>query len=178
MTNTQQNNNSLLVQELWQAYLSAAQREIATPIYDVFHFDDNEAGANELADLVLQGRKQATASLLWRYQSDDQRPPQRGDLSVVTDWEGMPLCVIETTEVEIRPFEGVTEAFAAAEGEGDLSLEYWREAHWRFFGRVCRELNKARSLEMPVVCEKFRVVFPLQQTELRKSSLDIHTSTL
>lgn len=86
--------------------------------------------------------------------------PQAGDLSVVTDWDGIPLCIIETSEVEVRAFKDVDEEFAAAEGEGDLSLEYWENAHWAYFERVCNELGLERSPEMSVVCERFRVVFP------------------
>jgi hypothetical protein len=32
-------------------------------------------------------------------------------------------------------------------------------AGWRYFGRVCQRLGRARSPRMPVVCERFRVVF-------------------
>ena len=108
---------------------------------------------------MLRGEKVATASLLWEYGTSGKRRPQTGDLSVVTDWQGSPLCVIETSGVDVRVFEDVDADFAAAEGEGDLSLEYWRGAHWSYFGRVCKQLARERSPKMPVVCERFRVVF-------------------
>jgi uncharacterized protein YhfF len=151
------------IRSFWIEYLSEANREPDTPIYDVFHFDDNKSGANELGALVLQGRKLATASLLCEYETGGKRQPQAGDLSVVTDWDGSPLCVIETIEVEVRTYRDVDEDFAAAEGEGDLSLEYWRKAHWAYFGRVCKEFGRKRSPEMLVVCERFLVVFPLSK---------------
>ena len=53
----------------------------------------------------------------------------------------------------------VPEEFAATEGEGDGSLRYWREAHWEYFGRECERIGRARDLKMPVVCERFEVVF-------------------
>lgn len=148
------------IQSYWVGYLSESGQDPDTPVYDVFHFDDNKSDANELAERVLRGRKLATASLLWEYETGAKRPPQAGDLSVVTDWDGIPLCIIETSEVEVRAFTDVDEEFAAAEGEGDLSLEYWENAHWAYFERVCRELGRERSPEMSVVCERFRVVFP------------------
>lgn len=55
--------------------------------------------ANELLRLVLIGKKRATASSLLKYELDGQPIPRVGDLSIVTDWEGIPRCVIETTEV-------------------------------------------------------------------------------
>ena len=145
------------IQVFWAEFLAETDREEDVTLYDVFHFDDNESDANELAELVLRGKKAATASLLWEYETSGKRPPQAGDLSVVTDWQGTPLCVIETSGVKVRAFEDVEDEFAAAEGEGDL--EYWRDAHWSYFGRVCKQLARESSPTMPVVCERFRVVF-------------------
>lgn len=143
----------------WSEFLTKTGLTNDTLPYEVFHFTDNEAGANELAELVLRGDKVATASLLWEYESEGTRLPQPGDLSVVTSWATEPLCVIETTYVEVRPFEAVGDEFAAAEGEGDCSLRYWREVHWDCFGRVCEELGCEPTMRMDVVCERFRVVF-------------------
>ena len=70
------------------------------------------------------------------------------------------MCIIETNVVTVVPFEEVPEDFAAAEGEGDKSLRYWREAHWAYFGRECQRIGKELSLRMPVVCERFAVVYP------------------
>jgi uncharacterized protein YhfF len=149
------------IKPFWFEYLSETDLDPETPVYDIFHFDDNKSDANDLANLVLQGKKRATASLLCEYETGGQRPPQAGDLSIVTDWNDRPLCIIETTEVEVLAFQDVDEDFAADEGEGDLSLEYWKNTHWTYFGRVCRELERERSLEMRVVCERFQMVFPL-----------------
>jgi len=150
------------IKPFWLDYLSKANLDPETPVYEIFYFDDNESDANELADLVLRGKKRATASLLCVYGTSGQRPPKVGDLSIVTNWDGLPLCVIETTEVEIQVFHDVNEDFAADEGEGDLSLEYWKDAHWPYFEHVCRELGREMSQEEPVVCERFQMVFPNQ----------------
>jgi uncharacterized protein YhfF len=147
------------IKPFWSAFLAKIALAGVTPLYGVFHFADREAVASSLADLVLRGEKVATASLLWEYEAEGRRAPQRGDLSVVTSWDALPLCVIETTEVQVQAFEDVDEEFAAAEGEGDRSLAFWREAHWSYFGCVCEELRRERSWRMPVVCERFRVVF-------------------
>lgn len=152
-------NHPTSPQKFWQAYLETTQKPSDTTLYEIFHFDDNKNDANTLAALVVAGRKLGTASLLWEYQSGAGQAPKKGDLSVVTDWSGNPQCVIETTVVEVVPFKDVTEAFAASEGEGDLSLAFWREVHWRYFGRVCKLLNRQCSQEMMVVCENFRVVY-------------------
>ena len=86
-------------------------------------------------------------------------PPKPGALSVVTNWQGKPLCVIETKAVAIVPYEEVSEEFAATEGEGDGSLRYWREAHWAYFGRECTRIGRVPSMRMPIVCERFEVIY-------------------
>ena len=85
--------------------------------------------------------------------------PKPGDLSIVTNFAGDPLCVIETQRVDIVPFKEVSEEFAATEGEGDGSLAYWRRAHEAFFGRECRRIGRQPTQDMPVVCERFEVVY-------------------
>lgn len=129
---------------------------------ETFHFDDNEASANELAKLVLDRKKRATASLLWTYESEKKRIPEAGDLSIVTDFRGAEVCVIETTQVDIVAFSDVSDEFAATEGEGDGSLAYWRRAHEAFFGRECQRIRRKPAPNMPVVCERFEVVFTFE----------------
>jgi uncharacterized protein YhfF len=61
--------------------------------------------------------------------------------------------------VDVVPFEDVTAEFAAAEGEGDGSLEHWRRAHTAFFARECDRIGRTPAATMPVVCERFGLVY-------------------
>ena len=70
---------------------------------------------------------------------------------MVVDHSGIPVCVIETTEVVIRRFDEVPEDFALDEGEGDFAT--WREGHIRYFRR-----NGGYSPDMQLVCERFRLI--------------------
>ena len=149
------------VRPFWEAFQATVGFDASPRFYEAFHFEDNERSANELAQLVLVGTKCATAGLLWSFEAANKPLPKPGDLSVVTNWQGAPLCVIETKVVTIVPFEEVTEDFAAIEGEGDTTLRYWREAHWTYFSRVCARIGKEPSLRMRVVCEQFGRIYPL-----------------
>jgi len=126
---------------------------------EAFYFCNNEKDANELAELVLLGKKCATASNYLVYEQENESLPKSGDFSIVTDFTGKPLCVIETTEVEIVSFKDVTPEFAEKEGEGDLSLEYWRNAHKYFFTQELKEIGKEFCEDILVVCESFKVVY-------------------
>jgi uncharacterized protein YhfF len=143
----------------WQRFEAALGSEVASRFCEAFHFDDNEAGATELAQLVLEGRKRGTASLEWSFATTGRPRPRPGDLSVVTDWHGRPLCVIETRAVVVMPFEEVGADFAAVEAEGDGSLRYWREGHWQYFSGECERIGRRPDLRMPVLCETFEMVW-------------------
>lgn len=148
------------IQPFWKKFEATSSLEVSSRFYEAFHFDDNEPSTNALGQLVLEGKKRATAGLFWSNEVHHKPIPKVGDLSVVTNWQQEPLCIIETTYVEIVPYQDVSEAFAAVEGEGDGSLRYWREVHWLYFSRECERLGREPSLHMPVVCEQFRVVYP------------------
>jgi histidine triad (HIT) family protein len=150
------------VEAFWRAYTATLSEGAQPPdFYDVWSFGDTEEMADELGQLVQAGIKTATCSLMWEYESErNEDLPKAGDVSVITDGQGAPLCVIETVEVEVKPFGKVDEVFAYDEGEGERSLAYWRNAHWDFFTRVCGSIGREPVKTMPLICERFRVVFP------------------
>lgn len=144
----------------WQAFAAATGRGDESRFYEAFAFGDSEDMANELAELVLTGVKRATAASAWACDASGTPYPKPGDLSIVTSWQGQPLCVIETVSVELLPFDQVPQAFATAEGEGDLSLAFWRAAHRAFFERTSALIGRPFTEDMPVVCERFKLVYP------------------
>ncbi|NMB89991.1 MAG: ASCH domain-containing protein [Chloroflexi bacterium] len=152
------------IEQFWQAYRAAlpAGAEPPEDTYEAWHFTDNREGANHLAALVLAGIKTATSSLYWEYASGEEPVPHPGSLSVVTDWDGHPLCIIQTTQVDIRPFNQVPADFAFDEGEGDRSLDYWRRVHWEVHTRTCAVLQRTPQEDMLTVCERFRVIYTPQ----------------
>jgi uncharacterized protein YhfF len=148
------------VRGFWDAFRRTYPEVAHDTPYDVWYFGDNQELADKLYPLVLRGVKHATASLLWEYERDTEAPPTPGGYSVIIDFAGAPRCVVQTTDVRITPFDQVDAQFASEEGEGDRSLTYWRRAHWDYFSGRCQTLGKTPSQDMPVVCERFRVVYP------------------
>ena len=149
------------VESYWRSYLESlpADSPVRDEQYVAEGWGDSPEMADELGALIADGIKTATCSALWEYEAEDEPLPQVGLKSVVLDGKGDPLCIVETTEVEVRPYEEVDAGFAYEEGEGDRSLEYWREAHWSFFSRTLPNMGKEPTTDMPLVCERFRVVY-------------------
>jgi uncharacterized protein YhfF len=113
-----------------------------------FAFGDGPELADALLALVIKGVKTATCST-----EDEPNTSTPGERWIVLDGHDTPTCVIETTEVTYRRYNEVDAAFAYDEGEGDRSLDYWREAHRKYFGRLGRF-----SEDMMLMCERFRLV--------------------
>ena len=153
-------NSNFEIEGYWQAFIQLLPPEEGpAPTYLVWYFGNHKEMANELGRLVRDGIKTATCSLLWEYESGNEPITLVGDISIITSWDGSPLCIIETTEVTIQRFNEVDEKFAHDEGEGDRSLDYWRETHWRFFSKLCASIGRQAIESMPLVCERFRVIY-------------------
>ena len=114
--------------------------------------------ADELAQLIIRGKKTATCSNHILYELENEPLPAVGLHTIILNSKDEPVAIIKTTEVEVLPMNKVTAEFAAAEGEGDLSYEYWWEGHKRFFTMELAERGREFSEDMLVVCERFELV--------------------
>ena len=126
--------------------------------------------------LVLAGTKTATCSSAWSWEHEFEVPLAPGMLTVILDGSKRPRCVLETTSVDRTTYREVTADFARAEGEhepADLDdssvLNHWRTGHWAFFARTLPLIGCEPSQDMPVLCERFRVIYHEENDETRPS---------
>jgi uncharacterized protein YhfF len=125
-----------------------------------FMFGNTPALARELADLVLDGKKRATASLPFMWEGEGESLPSVGDVYVLHDWNGNAVALLRNTRVDVVPFDEVTEDFVRTEGEGDLTLAWWRDAHWQYFAEELCAIGQHPTRKMLVVCQRFDVLCP------------------
>jgi len=90
-------------------------------LLEQFSFGDSPELADELAQLVLAGKKRATC---WAV--SDGPSTAVGKRMVMLDGAGRPRAIVETVELTQRRFDEVDEAFAFDEGEDDRTLASWR----------------------------------------------------
>jgi uncharacterized protein YhfF len=154
------NNTNNSVELLWNDYLKEHPDNKTKPQPVSLYFCDNDKDANECAELVVKGIKQATATSLWWYEINNEPIPKVGDWYIVTDWDGNAKAIVETTEVSLTPFNEITAEFAKIEGEGDKSLEYWKKVHKAYFTREMEPYGEKFSEDMIIIGEKFKMIYP------------------
>lgn len=124
---------------------------------EVWHFGKNKKQADELFELVLQGEKTATS-----YLYNENEKLANGSYSILTDWDKDNQILIQTTNIDILPFNKVTKQHARNEGEGTKTLGYWRKVHKDFFIEELAKKGQSFSKETLIVCETFCVVKKLK----------------
>jgi uncharacterized protein YhfF len=105
----------------------------------------------ELVEAVLGGAKTATAGLLDEYEAEAEEPATVGSRYALLGYDDERVAVVEVTESRVVPAAEIDEEFARDEGEAYQSVDDWREAHERFFGRQIEP-------ETQIVAVRFRLV--------------------
>ena len=149
---------SLEVETFWRAFRTATG--VRADRYDVVAFDDNAETASELADLVVAGRKRATAGLFRQFGGEGEPLPVIGGYVVLIDGERRPRAIWRTIELRLGPLASVDHAFARDEGEGDGSREFWLNAHRAFFRRYAAQMGFELQDDAETVFERFEVLWP------------------
>ncbi len=145
--------------DYWQAYVAATGPKADG--YEVATLGDGAELSAALIDLVLRGRKRATASLVHDFTNVGEPLPRVGGHAVVLDHAGEPRLIWRTTDVRIGPMLSCDATFAWDEGEGDRTLADWLDGHRRYFQRqAAREGFAFDEATTPVVFERFRMVWP------------------
>jgi len=126
--------------------------------YEAWAFGDPSLRelSTKLALLVRDGPKRATAGLASDYDDGTEPMPKPGDLNLILDGEGAPVCVIRTTRVTLRRFGGVDEALAWDEGEGDRTPDWWRAGYLRFFESIGVTVDD----DTMMMLERFELLWP------------------
>lgn len=148
------NNDS--VKQIWKDFKKTHSE--APEEFQAWAFGASKEDADALSKLVIEGKKTATSSSYSLYE-DNEPLPYVGLHNIILDGSGKAVAIIETTSIEIIPFDEVTEEHAYLEGEGDRSLEHWRKVHKKFFTNELTKINQEFNYKMLVVCEQFKLVF-------------------
>lgn len=145
------------IQDYWFNFLRD-KNSLYYPLGDITLFGGNTDDAQQLAELVYDGIKTATTSSYELYEPTEYMP-QVGDYNIILNGAEEPICITETLVTEVVPFKQVSAEHAYHEGEGDRTLDYWREVHESFFKKEYQDANKTFSEDIPCLCEVFKRIY-------------------
>ncbi|MFM8560839.1 MAG: ASCH domain-containing protein [Solirubrobacterales bacterium] len=111
---------------------------------------------DRLVELVLEGTKTATCSLLAEWEAEGREPPTPGSRTALIDMAGRERGVVEVTEVRVVPIREIDDDFARAEGEGFEDVAQWRAAHEEFW--ASDQPGVKVTDETMIVAERIRLV--------------------
>ncbi|WP_119325942.1 ASCH domain-containing protein [Companilactobacillus musae] len=142
------------IQDYWFNFLRD-KNSLYYPLGDITIFGGEP---QKLAELVYDGIKTATSSSYELYEPTEYMP-QIGDYNIILDGDQEPVCITKTLVTEVIPFKQVSAEHAYHEGEGDRTLEYWRQVHEDFFKKEYAEAGKTFNEDIPVLCEVFERIY-------------------
>ncbi len=144
----------------WQSYLSTLAEEDRPlrPRVVAFHAG-GRAITDSLLQLYLAGKKSAGSSIVEDFLSAGDPLPEVGNYWILLDSRDQPSLILRTERVVVHQFNDVPPEVAVAEGEGDLSIEYWRRAHRELYEASLKDWGVNSIDEATVITEFFRIVF-------------------
>ena len=149
------------IELFWRGFLNSDScPNNANDFYQTsYQIGSDESDANEGAKLILSGEKTATSILLWELEENDELLPKVGDLCVIEDGSGKPVCVVQTTWVETIRFSDVDADFARDYSETNGTLEDWYRVFGEYYSEECTAKNQELTSETPLVCQRFQIIY-------------------
>ncbi len=144
--------------EFWNSYLETTSAQPVDPKITV-GIAGNRDIADELLNLYLSGKKTAGSGLVKDYEQAGDPLPKVGDYWLILNSNNKPRCLVKIRRVEFYQFDQIPVSVAVAEGEGDLSLDYWKKAHVEFFTPFLEELSILNLDKETIVTEFYEVVY-------------------
>jgi len=113
---------------------------------------------DELAKMVVVGRKTTTTSTYAGYEARNESIPHIGKCSIILDSKDKPVGIIEVINVKVMPMNEVPMGHRANEGDCGADGELWWDVHEEYFTSILAERGEAFSEDMLVVCEEFKLI--------------------
>ncbi len=149
-----------LIDPFWQEYLlTLPESERSQRYFEAVSWGNSAELADSIASLIAAGIKTTTSSLLWEQQRENWADEQPGDRSIVLDSTNTPVCIIETVQVFIKPFDQVDAEFVYNYGEGDRTLGFWNVNMWEYYSQECEALGRPAQKDMPLICQVFKLIY-------------------
>ena len=115
---------------------------------------------DNLIELYRKGKKRAGSSLVEDFKAEGDPLPKVNDYWILLNSKKEPTFLLKTVKIETNKFANIPQHVVDAEGEGDLSIIFWKQEHTRLYTPYLerwgiKDLNQAN-----VITEYFEIVYP------------------
>lgn len=121
-------------------------------------FAGNRKCTDGLLRLYLDGKKTAGSSLVLDFISVGDPLPRVGNYWILLDSRCRPRCLLRTVRTEINIFKRIPKRIARAEGEGDLSVEFWKRVHRTVYSPFLKKWGIESLDDAEVITEHFKLL--------------------
>ena len=144
--------------EFWEKFVKESGLDPDSKYDGVFGFEAQGFFGAERIAALLAGKKRAAFFPYSSYVVDDGLIPVSGEHYIILGAGRQPVCVIQTTRVQVVPFDQVTMEMVAKEGE-DSSMEEWREKTRENLEEEGQVVGFEFSPDIKLVYMEFEVVY-------------------
>lgn len=146
--------------EYWDAYINTLpeNERPSAPTIEAAPCGNHDI-TDELIALYLDGKKTAGSGLAEDYKYCNDPLPKIGNYWIVLDSQDKPKLICKTLKVEFNRFGDIPAYIAKAEGEGDCSIQYWKDVHSKIYAPHLKTWGIEDINDATVVTEFFEVVY-------------------
>jgi 5-formyltetrahydrofolate cyclo-ligase len=144
----------------WQKYLVSVggDENLAKAFVSASHAGNAQI-TDEFLELYFSGKKTAGSSLMEDFLAAGDPLPTVGNHWIYLNSKDEPSCILRTEKVVRHKFKDVPVSIAIAEGEGDLSLDYWKRVHAELYQPYLQAWGVSDLNEATVITEFFKIVY-------------------
>jgi uncharacterized protein YhfF len=148
------------IDNYWNKYLlTLPEAERNQIYYEADSWGNSDELAEQIAIVILSGEKTTTSRLEWEREKSNDPIDKIGDKSIVLNAQQEPVCIVEVTDIFIRPFDQVDAAFVYNYGEGSRDMDFWNKNMWEYYEAECAEIGLQATPDMPMICQVFKVIY-------------------
>ncbi len=148
------------VAAFWQSAKHANPDTVRGDAYRVRAIGNTPEAMSSILGHVLRGDKRGTFSLPALHAKTPGTAPTVGDYVVLVGFDGKPVALVTTTELEHITYDTVTGAHTAIDGPGVRELGAWKAVHQPHWTKQLAAVGLQFANDMPVVVEHFKRLHP------------------
>lgn len=143
-----------LIDEFWDEFLRVSSKDMDTKYSGHYHMGNDNAGSMSLLAKVWDGKKHTKVSSMELVKLGLEKLPKVGDYYILTNLKGSPYLVVQTTEVNVKPFKEMTCELCREE-----NLDSWKNSHEEYFKAEGSQKGYEFTEDMEVIVEVFEIVY-------------------